>query len=281
MMIDPMNAPNTEIAHNLGMSGAVSVERGSDVLNGLPMGAAIYEQDRIRCHGAAAASIEFLDGGRLHLGAGTVCTIVRFAYDRPHDTVTSFMELSTGAFLFSASGAAASADAIQLNIGDVTLQVFAARVAGVQLDEEHDLFALLPGRRADPNGEVLVATKTGVSVLDGPWACVRVARDGGSMTEPISMPSSLLLDVFDKSGVHGDLTAIARESPVTDPLTASGFDIGAASVEPFHALNDRLFERRFIPGQLYPDEGSRAGEGQTDLLEDAFEGRRFSMESDS
>ena len=270
---EPTAKETVVIGHCLGMTGAVSVERQGRVLNGLGKNASICALDRIRTHNDGAARIEFIDGGQLAMGGDTSCILQSYSFDAEQDAVTGRIEISTGTFMFAPSAAASTKDVIDIDFSEYALQVRSARVAARHLDAHFDMIAMLPMRSDGPSGDVLVSTFIGIGTLTEPWHCIRISVGSGELSPVMTVPSNVLGDVFVGTGIEHEIISLASTG-AAEP-SGGAFDVGAASFEPFHAMNDRLFERRFVPGQLYPDE-SRANDGSdNELLEDAFDGTRF------
>ncbi len=257
------------------MRGAVSVERGERVLNGLGNDAALLAGDKVRTHSAGAARFEFIDGGRLALGGDTRCEVRSYQFQRPDDVVEAELDLGLGAVVLFPSAAAGPQDAIDLSIDDISVHVRAAGIAVVRLEKAFDFLVLLPGGAEGPHGEILLSTRICVRTLSEPWQCLRVSLETGDVSAKMAMPSPVVAEVFRATGLLNEIESAAVDAVQLIAPHNGAFDTGAASFEPFHELSDRLFERRFVPGQLYPDEHNANPDASNDLLEDAFDGKRF------
>lgn len=280
MVTGPSETQSDVVGVCAGMHGAVSVERADRVLNGLGAGASVLASDRIRTHADGCARFEFRDGSTLVLGRDTMCFIRIFDFDRVGDSMTAEFDARLGSFVFSASAAAGPQDAVDIFIDDMTLHVRAARVAVARIGAAFNLISLLPGRGDGPHGDVLVTTRIGVRTLSEPWQSLRVSCDTGDASATMALPSSMMTEAFADTGLADDVRGTVADVGDGAPPHGGAFDTGAASFEPFHALNDRLFERRFVPGQLYPVERDADSGYRNELLEDAFDGERFRVPPD-
>lgn len=247
------------IGHCLETSGAVSV--GGDAI---VAGAPVYLAGIIETAAGAYVHLKLDDGTCLMLGGDGALRIDGFQLGDVGDEDAAHVSLLHGTLVLVGGRISRGIDALMLQAGAMSLSIRAAKLA-LCVDEQGAGMVTLLASDTGPDGEVLVHNKIGVEVLTRARQTLRLTGSDGYLATPLTIPSSVVLENY---GLRGLDHALVAPTPSED---------GSDDFEPFQVLGDRLLERRFVVGDLFPADAPERNDGKNGLLEDAFEGVRYRL----
>lgn len=255
------------IGHCTVADGGVVIEAPGGVEKPLIVDGKVRAGDRILTGDEAAASLKFIDGTHMILGAASTLIVDQFAYESDTEDDAAHLTLEMGTFVIETGDLGVSADTFLVYTGDTTLSLRSARIA-VRVDPlGYDLVTLLPAKTG-PLGEVLAHNKIGVQILNRSLQTLRLGGGEEDIPAPLTMPSGVVSETYGGPGMAEVL--IPPDDTVTDDGHADAF-------QPFETLPDRFLERQFMNRQVFPHDGPvKTGDGDG-MLEDAFEGTRFRL----
>jgi len=228
-------------------------------------GGPLHAGDKVLTREGAAATLKFIDGTVLMLGADSAAEIDAFAYESDTEEDTACLTLAMGVFVLETGDLAITADTFIVLAGDSTLTLRGARIAARVDPLGYDMVTLLPARRG-PLGEVLVHNKIGVQMLNRGYQTLRLGGDGADIPAPLTLPSNVVRETYAGPGID---EALLADGPVDEDVSET--------FQPFRTLPDRFLERQFVTRQVFPGDGPQeTGDGDA-LLEDAFDGTRFRL----
>lgn len=255
------------IGHCMRAGGRVSVGGGAGLEKPLLIDGGVRTGDKVRTGDDGSASIRFVDGAELTIGAESVFTIDQYAFEDDASDDGAVLTLLAGSFVVETGELAISADDFVVVAGDTSLNLRGARIAVMLNPVAYDMVTLLPPR-AGPPGEVLAHNKIGMQVLARPCQTLRLSGGDADIPAPLTLPSNVVRETY--QGAELERALFVGE-------LAEGDEEMDGEYLPFRSMHDRFLERQFVTRAVFPNDGpARTGDGDT-MLEDAFDGKRFRL----